>query len=234
MEAWLMWARGPAFRFALAILILGVVRLLVLQIAGLVVMHRRAGQQRVPLRQALAETARWLVPVRRHRTSQVFFTAVSLLFHVSIIITPIFLGAHIMLWERGLGLAWPALGPTVADVLTLVAVATALILFLERVRRRAARELSRPQDFIFPLLLAATCLSGFLAMHPQLHPVSYDAALLVHVLCGNVALALTPFSKLSHAILFPLTQLVSELGWHLARNSGQEVARALGKEGEAV
>ena len=37
---------------------------------------------------------------------------------------------------------------------------------------------------------------------------------------GNLIFILIPFTKLSHAVLFPATQLVSEMGWHLAADSG--------------
>jgi nitrate reductase gamma subunit len=56
----------------------------------------------------------------------------------------------------------------------------------------------------------------------------------VHVMSGNLIFILIPFTKLSHAVLFPATQVVSEMGWHLAADSGTRVAMALGKEGEPV
>ena len=234
MEQWLEWARGPAFRFAFAFLLLGVLRLLALQIWSLYGMYRRAGNKRVPWGAVLAETGRWLLAFRRSRTDRLLFTLVSVLFHISIIVTPIFLGAHILLWEQGLGLSWLALGQTTADILTLVAALTALVLFGARTLPRAGRTLSRPQDFFFPPLIVVTCFSGFLAMHPSINPFTYTGTMLVHVITGDIALALIPFSKLSHAILFPLTQLTSELGWHLVPDAHRNVSRALGKEGEAI
>jgi len=234
MEHWLEWARGPAFRFAMVLMVLGVLRLLALQVWALYGMIRRAGNKQVPWGAVLGETARWLLAFRRRRTERVLFTLISVLFHISIIVVPVFLGAHILLWERGLGISWPALGQTAADALTLLAVGSALLLFGARALSRAGRALSRPQDYFFPLLIAAIFLSGFLAMHPSLNPFTHTGALLVHVLTGNLALLLLPFSKLSHAVLFPFTQLTSELGWHLVPEAHRNVARELGKEGEAI
>ena len=43
-----------------------------------------------------------------------------------------------------------------------------------------------------------------------------------------------PFTKMSHVALFPATQLISDLGWHLKPGAGQQVAIALGKENEPI
>ena len=61
-----------------------------------------------------------------------------------------------------------------------------------------------------------------------------DAALLTHVLCGDLLILLVPVSKLSHMALLPLTQLVSELSWHFPPDAGHRVAVVLGKEQEPV
>ena len=56
----------------------------------------------------------------------------------------------------------------------------------------------------------------------------------VHVMSANLIFVLIPFSKMSHLALFPATQLVSELGWHLQPGAGQQVALALGKENDPL
>ena len=43
-----------------------------------------------------------------------------------------------------------------------------------------------------------------------------------------------PLTKLSHMVLLPFTQLVSELAWHFPPDAGRRVAVALGKEHEPV
>ena len=122
----------------------------------------------------------------------------------------------------------------VADYLTLLAIVTALILFLKRVSTRDTRMLSRLQDYILPLLIMIPFASGYLAMHPTTNPFDYNATMFVHVMSGNVILVLMPFSKLSHAVLFPTTQLVSEMAWHLAPGAGENVVLSLGKENEPI
>jgi nitrate reductase gamma subunit len=234
MDQWLEWARGPLFRFALAVMLLGLFRLVAINVIGLVSLTRRARDKQIPTSTVLRDTTRWLFPFNRVPKHQLFFTAVSVVFHVCIIVVPIFLGAHIVLWERGFGVSWVALDQSWADVLTVVAIITAVILFARRVSTPLTRSLSRAQDYILPLLIANCFVTGFLAMHPAWNPFSYDPTMLVHVLSSNLLMITIPFSKLSHMILFPITQLVSEMGWHLAPTGGHEVALALGKEAEPV
>ena len=47
-------------------------------------------------------------------------------------------------------------------------------------------------------------------------------------------LILIPLTKLSHMILLPVTQLVSELAWHFPPDAGSKVAATLKKEGEPI
>lgn len=233
MTEWLEWARGPAFRFSILLMILGLARLLVLNIANILNVVSRARDKSIPWTTVIRDTVRWFFPYRTAKP-QLFVTVVSFLFHVSVIVTPVFLGAHIMLWQRGVGVSWAAIPQLAADYLTLLAIASAALLFFKRVSAKATRALSRPQDYLLPPLIMIPFISGYLAMHPAYNPFEYNATMFVHVMSGNLILILMPFSKLSHAVLFPTTQLVSEMAWHLVPGSGEKVALSLDKENEPI
>ena len=160
--------------------------------------------------------------------------ATTFAYHVAIVLAPVLLAGHIALWRRSLGVGWPALPNGVADLLTLVALATAVLLIVQRAGARDTRRLSRFQDYALHLAIAVPFASGYLAMHPAANPFPYEATLLVHVLSANLLLILIPLTKLSHCTLLPGTQFVSELAWHWPRNAGSRVGAALGKEGERV
>jgi nitrate reductase gamma subunit len=215
-------------------MLLGLIRLVVLNIIGIVTLTRRAQDKNIPIKVVIRDTLRWLFPFGKVPKRQFAFTLTSFVFHISIIIVPLFLGAHILLWEKGLGVRWPALGQSWADGLTLVAIATSIILFARRAGARVSRALSRMQDFVLPIVIAVPFVSGYLAMHPAVNPFSYNATMFVHMMSGNLVFILIPFTKLSHVALFPTTQLVSEMGWHFVPDSGSRVAMALGKEGEPI
>jgi hypothetical protein len=81
------------------------------------------------------------------------------------------------------------------------------------------------------LILAA---SGYWAAHPLSSPFAPRAMVLIHIMAGNLALILTPLTKIVHCVLAPLTQLISEIGWRFPADSGKRVAVALAKENEPI
>ncbi len=233
MDAWIELARGPLFRIALAVVVLGLGYRLVATVAHLIVAWRRAGDRRLPLGAVARATAGWLFPVRLLRLRPLYGIA-SLLFHVGIIALPIFLAGHVALVQQSLAIAWPSLPPGVADVLTLVTLAALAAVAVGRFATATSRALTRAADVGILGLLFVVVGFGFLAAHPLLSPFPARTLLLLHILAGDLALVLTPLSKISHCIVYPFTRLVFELAWHFPAESGRHVAVALGKEGEPV
>jgi len=233
MDAWLEWTRGPMFRVAMTFFVLGLLRLAALTILEIRRAVRRAGDRNIPYRKLARATLAWLLPARKvgHRP---FHSLLTVLFHVSILVVPIFLGMHIMLWARGTGLSWPAIPNLAADALTLLALGAAVALAIERVSIQGPRVLSHFSDYAFPLLIAVVFGSGFLTMHPAVNPIPFQASMLIHALAANLLLIFVPFSKLSHVVLMPLAQLVSEAAWHFPPHAGRDVGLALGKEHEPI
>jgi nitrate reductase gamma subunit len=239
MEQWLLWARGPLFLAAMAVLIAGTLRIVGLSVANLVLLVResRRNGRSVPWANVARATLRYVVPARTVLEARGLFSLTSIVFHVAIIVTPLFLGAHLVLWQRGLQLPWlrwPTLPAAAADVLSVIAVVSVVAILVLRVGSAQARAISRFQDYFLPALIAVPFASGLLAMHPAVNPFGYTATMLVHVLSGNLILILIPFSKLSHVALFPFNQLISELGWHLKPGAGELVAADLGKENAPI
>ena len=233
MDMWLELARGPLFWTALAIMILGLVRQLGLTLWEAARAYQRAGDKQIPVRRVAREALQWLVPLGRVRNRWPY-SLTTLVFHFAIILVPLFLAGHVELWRRGIGLSWPSLPNTVATWLTIAAVVAGLAVVAQRATAGDSRALNRFQDYALPLFIVALFVSGFLVMHPAWNPFSRDAALLVHVLGGDLLLLLIPLTKLSHMILLPLTQLVSELSWHFPPDAGSQVGATLGKEHEPV
>jgi hypothetical protein len=233
MEYWIEWARGPAFVFAFGFMLLGYGRHIVLTLLEFRRHMKRAGDKTLPYNAILSASLKWLFPISKLK-NQFFFSITSILFHIAILIVPIFLAGHIALWQRGLGISWPAIPNEAADALTIVAMMTALALLLQRAASKATRSLSRFQDYAIPVVVALPFATGFLLMHPWVSPFYYDLSLFLHVMSANLLLVLMPLTKLSHAVLLPSVQLVSEVGWHWPRDAGSRVARALHKEEEPV
>ena len=233
MEYWLEWARGPAFIFSFSFMILGLLRHLALTLWNMIQSWRRAGDKTLPMYQIWRNTLQWIIPVGRIRQSPLF-SLTSMIFHIAILIVPLFLAGHIALWFRNTGISWPAIPNALADMLTITAIITAVALVVQRLSAKSTRVLSRPQDYMLPPLIALPFVSGFMVMHPAFNPFSYSTALFIHVMSANLIMILIPLTKLTHVVLLPGVQLVSELGWHWPSDAGSRLSVALGKEGERV
>jgi hypothetical protein len=228
LEAWTDLLRGPAFRAALTFAVLGLLRHAVITAWEMRRMFARAGDKRMPYRQILTATAQWLFPVGRVR-QRLPYSLTTVAFHVAVIAVPIFLAGHIALVRAGTGWSWPALDAGLADALTIVALVTALMLLLQRAGARDTRSLSRFQDYALPIVIAVPFASGFLVAHPAWSPFAFDLTMFVHVASADLVLVLLPITKLSHMVLLPATQMVSELGWHFPPDAGRLVGATIGR-----
>ncbi len=233
MEVWLQLAKGPLFWVAFTVMVLGLGRHVVLTVYEAVRAYRRAGDKDIPTGRVTRETLQWLVPRSRLR-NRWLYSATTVLFHVGVILAPLFLAGHIELWRQAVGFGWPALSNGVVTTLTLITIAAALAVLVQRVASRESRVLGRFQDYALPVLIAVVFATGFMVMHPAWNPWGRDPVFLVHMLSGDLALLLVPFTKLSHMVLLPLTQLVGELAWHFPQDAGSRVGATLEKESEPI
>ena len=233
MEEWLAFARGPVFRFAIMIMILGVIRHLVVTALSVRTIMARAGDKTLPWKSIRKATLGWLFPIK-HLSQSRIFTAASITFHVGVVLAPLFLMSHVLLIDQTIGISWPTLPNVLADILTVLAIVGMTVVFVVRISTGEGRALSRGSDYTILILTALPFLSGFLVMHPGLNPFPFQFTMLVHVLSGCLILAILPFTKLIHVVILPATQLVSEAGWHCPPDAGEKVGAALGKENQPI
>ncbi len=233
MQAWVDWAMGPAFRFALAFLVLGLIRHVALTIWEINRAVRRAGDPNFPWKKLFVETVKWLVPIQKigHR---LYYGLTTFPYHIGVIIVPLFLAGHIALVRETLHISWPAIPRLLADALTLVVLLATVAIILERALARDSRAISRFSDYAIPIVVAVPFLSGFLMMHPSMNPMPFMATMFIHVMSVNLLFVLIPLTKLSHMVLLPTVQVITEVAWHFTPDGGAKVAVALGKENEPV
>ena len=234
MDTLIQFGRGPLFRFAVVVALLGLARYVVLSAWGLRRARQRAGDKRLDFGAVASRTFTVLNPFRYLAGNRAFYTALSVLFHFGVILVPIFFAGHIRLWRRGIGLGWPALPASLSDWLTLLSIATGVLLLIARAWYPASRGMSRPQDWLLPPLIVLAFLSGYLVAHPGSNPFSLNLVTLVHVGVCDLLLILTPFTKIAHCVMLPYSQYVNEMCWKLVPGVGQEVLKTLGKEGQPV
>ncbi|MEW5873405.1 MAG: hypothetical protein AB1894_29360 [Chloroflexota bacterium] len=240
---WLSLATGPVMRFALTLMVLGLLRLVALTVWDMVSAVRRAQDRSIPYFKVIRETFSWLFPFSRlHRTRRAYSFA-SFGLHMGVLIVGLFLSNHIDILLRALllssaGPVWPAVNKLVLDGLTLVTIVAGLVLLFYRLYVPSSRTLSKSMDYILLVLILNIFVSGFIAGQDGLiasAPVSYDQLMLFHTLNGLVLLATIPFTKVSHCVLFPLIRLGSEIAWHMKPGGGNEVVDTLyGPEGRRI
>ncbi len=234
MNTALYLARGPLLYLAFAVLALGALRQWGLTITEIIRAYRVAGDHKIPWQWMFKKSLGWIVPVNALRGARVLFTAASAVFHIGMLLVPLFLAGHVALVEKGFGVSWPVLPNGAADALTAAALAGLAVLLAYRLADGAARFMSGAQDYLLLLLCICAFLSGYFVAHPEQNPLPANISYLTHLLSAELILVLIPFSKLCHALLFSTTRIAWELGWHFVPGGGDKVRAALGKAGETV
>ncbi len=229
MEQWIDFAKGPLFTFTFLFMILGLFRHVILQIYYLIIRKGRR-LRNAPWGKIAQDTLSWAVPIKHFIPGTVFFSSASFLSHIGLILVPVFLADHIVLWEGFFGINLPSIGSALADVLTLFTMACLIVLFGCRLFVPRQRSMSGTMDYLILIMVFLPFASGFLASHPKFNLFTWDAMMLTHLLSAELLFIMIPFTKLSHIVLFFFDR-ISGLHWQLRPGAGDKVADALfGKE----
>lgn len=157
------------------------------------------------LKYVLATFARWLLPLNKDVVKNPVFTMLGYVFHICLIIVPIWFSAHIVLWEESrFEWYWTPIPDALADWMTLIFLAIALFFLLRRIISAEIRFLSTFSDYFLIVVVALPFLSGYFLSHGAVDHIAIlgDNMELIHMLSGELMLILIPFTKLSHFVLF--------------------------------
>ena len=234
MQALLDFAKGPLFRLTFALMVLGLIRILILDIWCIIEAYRKAGDKEIHWKSAIIKTIGWLIPVKRVFNRQPLYSLFAILFHVGLILVPIFLYAHVQLWKGALGVGWITLPKSWADLLTISTIVFGLAIFLGRLISKNTRFLSRTQDYIWPLILIIPFITGYVCANMNISPSNYQIFMLVHILVGELIFVLIPFTKIAHCILAPLSQFIITLAWKFPARVDDDICNTLNKKGTPV
>ena len=205
--------RGPVAWISLFIFFLG--------IAGRVVYLLATGKPEFVLdrsertRSAVRAIVRGLMPFgsTTSRRNPVL-TIITFIFHLCVIILPVFLLAHIVLWYESWKIQWWELPDMMADLMALWVVMACVFFIVRRLSVPEVKRVTQPVDIALPALLILVFLSGFFASQ-QWGP--YRPILILHIISGELLLMVLPFSKLGHMMLFGISRayMGTEFGKHL-------------------
>jgi len=164
------------------------------------------------LKYSLRSILHWMTPfgtpsMRKHP----FLTIVGFAFHICLILTPIFLLSHIILWDESWNMQWWSLPDSVADVMAVIVVMGCIFFLVRRLKLAEVRYVTSASDYILLAIVAAPFITGFVAYHQW---VGYKVFLILHILSGEIMLVAIPFTRLSHMLFAPLTRayMGSEFG----------------------
>jgi len=211
MDELYRWATGPLVWLAFIVFIGGsLFRLIHL----LLLVHRKENfiYSYMSLKFSLRSILHWLTPFgtanwRLHP----WLTVVTFSFHICLVLTPIFLLAHIVLWDEAWNISWWALPDGLAIVMTLVVIGGCLFFFIRRRVTPEVAYVTSASDYLILLLTAAPFVTGLIAYF-QWFDVRFFT--LLHVLAGEAMLIAVPFTRISHMLFAPLTRayMGSEFG----------------------
>ena len=234
MDSLLEIARGPLFRLSFAILILGLARLILLDVWGAYSAYRKAGDKEIPWKLLIRRGLEWLIPVKRVARNRPVYSIFSILFHVGLLIVPIFLFAHVQLWNQSVGIAWFTIPYEAAQWLTISTIVFAFALLIARLFNITSSFISRKQDYLWPVLLLLPFVSGFICAQMNVNAETYRFFMLIHILSGDLIFILIPFTKIAHCVLMPMSQVICTLAWKFPPDTDDAVAITLNKKGVPV
>ncbi len=235
MDALIEFAKGPLFRLTFAIMLLGLLRLIVLSIINGIEAKGKAQDKVIPKSYVRKLTWGFLIPIRSFRVKPLY-SIVSILFHIGLLITPILLYDHNLLFNNSIGfsLIGISIPKEIADFLTILTIITGLLLLIMRASSSTARFLSRKQEYLWLLLLVIPFFTGMIISQTSVSPDTYKFFFLLHLLSGCLIFVLMPFTKIAHCVLMPIGQWITARSWKFTQEGGEFVTISLGKEGEKV
>jgi nitrate reductase gamma subunit len=130
---------------------------------------------------------------------------VSTLFHICLVLVPLFLLGHNELLELTFGAALPSVPERTSDILTVIVLICCAFFLFRRIFLSRVRAITSFYDYLVLALATVPFLSGFLAFH-QIS--DYRTMMIVHMLSGELMIMAIPFTKLTHMIFFFLNRFL--------------------------
>lgn len=156
------------------------------------------------LHYGLRSILHWIVPFGSvNMRRQPAMTIVAFIFHLCLLISPLFLFAHIALVKESWNISWGYLPDGVVDVMTLLVIASCVFFLIRRIVVPETKYLTSASDYVLLVLVAAPFVTGYWTYHQW---TGFQVSGILHILSGEIMLAAIPFTRLSHMIFFLFTR----------------------------
>ncbi len=154
----------------------------------------------------------WVVPFASTNMRMRYETTiVTFAFHLCLILVPVFLTAHVVMFSSAWGVSWGTFSDRAADWMTILVVLAGVFFLVRRWMLPEVRFVTYASDYILLAVAAAPFVTGFIA-HRQWF--DYETMVVIHIISGAVMLMAIPFTRLGHMLYFPFTRayMGSEFG----------------------
>ena len=159
----------------------------------------------------------WIIPFGSvNMRMRPIMTVVTFAFHICLVLTPIFLMAHNVLWKESWGIGWWSLPKPAADIMSIVVILGCLFFIGRRVILPEVKNVTDYTDYLLIAIILAPFATGLIASY-QLF--SYRTVLILHMWAGAVMLMAIPFTRLSHMLYFVFTRMYMGSEYGAVRNS---------------
>jgi nitrate reductase gamma subunit len=146
----------------------------------------------------------WITPFgTRNMRLRPAFTVMTYLFHLSLLLVPIFTLGHAILWRESWGIDWWALPNLLSKLMTFIVIIAGVIFVLRRIADPTVRFVTSAGDIFLVIVVLAPFVTGLMAYY-QL--AEYQAIIIIHIWTGALWLAIIPFTRIAHMLYFALTR----------------------------
>jgi len=164
---------------------------------------------------ALRSIFHWLLPLNHTVIQYPFYSMVMYVFHTCLLVVPVFLLAHNTLLTESWGFSLWGLPEKATDYMTVLMICLCFFLIIRRASILYVRAVTTPIDYVLLIAVMLPFLTGYMAYHQWL---AYKTMLIIHILSGELMLAIIPFTKLVHMGLFFLSR--AHIGMEFGQRRG--------------
>jgi nitrate reductase gamma subunit len=118
------------------------------------------------------------------------FTISIFIFHIGLILIPVFLIAHNVILKQKWGFRFLTLSEATTDVLTIVVIVSIVLVIFRRIALTEVRTVTSPFEYVLLIITGATFITGFIAYHQFSY---YQFWLITHIVCAEILLVTIPF-----------------------------------------
>ena len=139
---------------------------------------------------------RFFLPLHKAFTKKPFYTSLRYIFHGCLLIVPIWLSGHIVLWsESRFEWDWMALPDEWADWMTLILLILAVYFLVRRLILSNLRQGSSILDILLIIITALPFLTGYFLTHGTLESVAFvgENMVIFHMLSGQLMILMAVF-----------------------------------------